>query len=152
MLICNVRGIETHFHVRWRTQRLNERLHIAGAASDVPQTPASLVEAPPCGDDDETPCSCSDDQPCSRLARVHRDATQENYSYSAPSGAFGDGTFKWQMFRFMAEDRERVLALRAGGDPAATGSIQGSATTNESVAAPARPAAGARSRAWQPSG
>jgi len=37
------------------------------------------------------------------------------------------------MFRFMAEDRERVLALRAGRDPAATGSIQGSATTNESV-------------------
>jgi hypothetical protein len=61
---------------------------------------------------------------------------QENYSYSAPSGAFGDGTFKWQMFRFMAEDRERVLALRAGRDPAATGSIQGSATTNESVRRP----------------
>jgi hypothetical protein len=60
----------------------------------------------------------------------------ENFSYSAPSGAFGDGTFKWQMFRFMAEDRERVLALRAGRDPAATGSIQGSATTNESVRRP----------------
>jgi len=40
------------------------------------------------------------------------------------------------MFRFMAEDRERVLALRAGRDPAATGSIQGSATTNESVRRP----------------
>jgi hypothetical protein len=61
---------------------------------------------------------------------------KENFSYSAPSGAFGDGTFKWQMFRFMAEDRERVLALRAGRDPPATGSIQGSATTNESVRRP----------------
>ena len=49
---------------------------------------------------------------------------------------FSEGTFKWQMFRFMAEDRERVLALRAGQDPVATGSIQGSATTNESVRRP----------------
>ncbi len=54
------------------------------------------------------------------------------------------------MFRFMAEDRERVLALRAGRDPAATGSIQGSATRTRASAAPARPAAGARSRASQP--
>ncbi|MFL5317514.1 MAG: hypothetical protein ACJ8A0_20835 [Microvirga sp.] len=61
---------------------------------------------------------------------------KENFSYSAPSGAFGDGTFKWQMFRFMAEDRERVLALRARQDPAATGSIQGSAATNWSVSRP----------------
>ena len=60
----------------------------------------------------------------------------ENYSYRAPSGSFSDGTFKWEMFRFMAEDRERVLALRAGRDPAATGSIQGSATTNWSVSRP----------------
>jgi hypothetical protein len=44
--------------------------------------------------------------------------------------------FSWQMFRFMAEDRERVLALRAGRDPDATGSSQGSATTNESVRRP----------------
>ena len=60
----------------------------------------------------------------------------ENYSYRAPSGAFSDGTFKWEMFRFIAEDRERVLALRARQDPAATGSIEGSATTNESVRRP----------------
>jgi hypothetical protein len=61
---------------------------------------------------------------------------KENYSYSAPSGSFSDGTFKWQMYRFMAEDRERTEALRAGRDPAATGSIQGSATTNEGVRRP----------------
>ena len=61
---------------------------------------------------------------------------KENFSYSAPSGMFGDGTAKWQMFRFIEEDQERTAALRAGQDPTATGSVQGSATSNESVRRP----------------
>jgi hypothetical protein len=61
---------------------------------------------------------------------------RENYSYSAPSGMFSEGTSKWQMYRFMAEDRERTEALRAGRDPTATGSIQGSATSEQSVRRP----------------
>jgi len=60
----------------------------------------------------------------------------ENYSYRAPSGSFSDGTFKWEMFRFMAEDRERVLALRARQDPVAIGSIRGITRTNWSVRRP----------------
>ena len=61
---------------------------------------------------------------------------KENFSYSAPSGMFSEGTFKWQLFRFIEEDQERTEALRSGHDPEATGSIQGSATTNESVRRP----------------
>jgi hypothetical protein len=69
---------------------------------------------------------------------------KENFSYSAPSGMFSEGTFKWQLFRFIEEDQERTEALRSGHDPEATGSIQGSATTNESVRRPGE--AGRRSR------
>ena len=61
---------------------------------------------------------------------------KENFSYSAPSGMFSEGTAKWQLFRFIEEDQERTAALRAGQDPTATGSIQGSATSNESVRRP----------------
>jgi hypothetical protein len=61
---------------------------------------------------------------------------KENFSYSAPSGMLSEGTFKWQLFRFIEEDQERTEALRSGHDPEATGSIQGSATTNESVRRP----------------
>lgn len=53
---------------------------------------------------------------------------KQNFSYTAPSGMFGEGTLKWQQFRFMEEDAERTAALRSGRDPTATGSIQGSAT------------------------
>jgi hypothetical protein len=55
---------------------------------------------------------------------------KENFSYSAPSGMFGDGTTKWQLFRFIEEDQERLAALRAGQEPTATGSIQGSANSD----------------------
>ena len=61
---------------------------------------------------------------------------KENFSYSAPSGMFSEGTAKWQLFRFIEEDQERTAALRAGQDPTATGSVQGSATSNESVRRP----------------
>ena len=65
---------------------------------------------------------------------------KENFSYSAPSGMFSEGTAKWQLYRFIEEDRERTAALRAGQDlaqdPASTGSIQGSATSNETVRRP----------------
>ena len=61
---------------------------------------------------------------------------KENFSYSAPSGMFSEGTAKWQLFRFIEEDQERTAALHAGQDPTATGSIQGSATSNESVRRP----------------
>jgi hypothetical protein len=57
-------------------------------------------------------------------------AAQTAKENSAPSGMFGDGTTKWQMFRFIEEDQERTAALRAGQDPAATGSIQGSANSD----------------------
>jgi hypothetical protein len=64
---------------------------------------------------------------------VSAQTTKENFSYSAPSGIFGEGTAKWQFYRFIHEDRERTEALRAGRDPEVTGSIQGSATSNETV-------------------
>ena len=54
---------------------------------------------------------------------------KENYSYSAPSGMFGEGTAKWQMYRTMQEDQERLLGLT-------TGSVQGSTTSQESVRRP----------------
>lgn len=60
---------------------------------------------------------------------------RENYSYSAPSGMFGDGTWKWNLYRFIAEDAERVEKMRAG-QPSETGSIQGSATNGETVRRP----------------
>ena len=68
---------------------------------------------------------------------------RENYGYKAPSGIFGEGTAKWNMFRFMAEDAERRNALHSGGD-IATGSIQGSAVNPEQVARPGE--TGARRR------
>lgn len=59
----------------------------------------------------------------------------ENYSYSAPSGMFSEGTTKWQMYRFMAEDAERTRQLQAG-EPLSTGSIQGSSTEGEQYRRP----------------
>jgi hypothetical protein len=61
---------------------------------------------------------------------------KENFSYSAPSGMFSEGTLKWNMYRFMHEDAERMAARRAAPDPTATGSIQGSATSLDSVRRP----------------
>lgn len=63
-------------------------------------------------------------------------SAKENFSYSAPSGMFSEGTAKWQLYRFIEEDQERTAALKAGQDPSATGSIQGSATSPESVRRP----------------
>lgn len=59
----------------------------------------------------------------------------ENFSYSAPSGMFGEGTAKWQLYRFMHEDRERTERLRAGND-IPTGSIQGTAVGDDRVRRP----------------
>ncbi len=59
----------------------------------------------------------------------------ETYSYSAPSGMFSEGTTKWQMYRFMAEDAERTARLRAGDD-VATGSVQGTAVSTDQVRRP----------------
>ena len=60
---------------------------------------------------------------------------RENFSYSTPSGMFSDGMFKWNMYRFMHEDAERMAARRAG-EATATGSIQGSATSQETARRP----------------
>jgi hypothetical protein len=60
---------------------------------------------------------------------------RENFSYSTPSGMFSDGMFKWNMYRFMHEDAERMAARRAG-QPTETGSIQGSATSQETARRP----------------
>jgi len=65
-------------------------------------------------------------------------------AHATPRDMLREGTFKWQLFRFIEEDQERTQALRSGHDPEATGSIQGSATTNESVRRPGE--AGRRSR------
>ena len=43
---------------------------------------------------------------------------KENFSYTAPSGMFNEGTLKWQMFRFMHEDRERMQGPTTGSVPA----------------------------------
>lgn len=59
---------------------------------------------------------------------------RENFSYSTPSGMFGDGMFKWNMYRFMHEDRENMEKLRAGQET--TGSIQGSATNPDTARRP----------------
>jgi hypothetical protein len=59
----------------------------------------------------------------------------ENFNYSAPSGMFNEGTTKWQMFRFMHEDRERMQGLATGSVPA---TLQGSAISEETVAQPGR--------------
>lgn len=62
------------------------------------------------------------------------ETAKENYSYTAPSGMFSEGTTKWQMYRFMAEDAERTRALNQG---LTTGSVpstvQGSAINDETV-------------------
>jgi hypothetical protein len=64
---------------------------------------------------------------------------KENYSYTAPSGMFSEGTTKWQMYRFMAEDWERTQARNQG---LTTGSVpstvQGSTVTDEQVGQPGR--------------
>ncbi len=46
----------------------------------------------------------------------------ENFSYKEPSGMFGEGHAKWQLYKFIHEDRERVEAMRRNRD-LATGSI-----------------------------
>jgi hypothetical protein len=69
-------------------------------------------------------------------ATASAQTAKENFSYSAPSGIFGERTAKWQLYRFIHEDRERTDALRTGRDPDVTGSIQGSATSNENVRLP----------------
>jgi hypothetical protein len=62
-------------------------------------------------------------------------SAKENFSYSAPSGMFSEGTTKWQNYRFQFEDAERTARLRAG-EPTATGSVQGAATNTETYRRP----------------
>lgn len=68
-------------------------------------------------------------------AAASAQTASQNFSYSAPSGMFSEGTAKWQMFRYMEEDAERTARLNAGED-LATGSIQGTAVSNEAVRRP----------------
>lgn len=69
----------------------------------------------------------------------------EIYSYKAPSGMFGEGTAKWQMFRYLTEDqeyRDRLRAEREADGGITTGSVrppvssQGTAVNGEQVARP----------------
>jgi opacity protein-like surface antigen len=46
----------------------------------------------------------------------------ENFSYKEPSGMFGEGHAKWQLYKFIHEDSERREAL-ARQRELATGSI-----------------------------
>ena len=48
----------------------------------------------------------------------------ENFGYKTPSGMFGEGTAKWQLYKFMHEDRERVEAMRRNDSNLATGSVR----------------------------
>jgi hypothetical protein len=61
--------------------------------------------------------------PASALAQ----SAAESFSYTAPSGMFGEGMAKWQMYKFMHEDRERMErfqrelttgSIERAGDPA----------------------------------
>ena len=73
----------------------------------------------------------------------------EIYSYKAPSGMFGDGTFQWNLYRYMTEDAEYRERLRNDPD-LATGSVnppvssQGTAVNGDQVARPGE--GGARRR------
>lgn len=62
------------------------------------------------------------------------ETAKENFSYTAPSGMFSEGTTKWQMYRFMAEDAERTQRMNQG---LTTGSVpstvQGSTINDETV-------------------
>ncbi|WP_407528294.1 hypothetical protein [Methylobacterium oryzisoli] len=62
---------------------------------------------------------------------------RENYSYKAPSGMFSEGTTKWEMYRFMAEDAER-RAGPANGPAAAPAVTPGTATRYTGTARPRR--------------
>ncbi|GJE03521.1 hypothetical protein [Methylobacterium isbiliense] len=62
---------------------------------------------------------------------------KENYSYKAPSGMFSEGTTKWEMYRFMAEDAERRAGL-ANGPAAAPAVAPGAATRYTGTARPRR--------------
>ena len=53
-------------------------------------------------------------------ASASAQSAAENFSYTAPSGMFGEGMAKWQMYKFMHEDRERTERLQR---ELATGSI-----------------------------
>lgn len=67
---------------------------------------------------------------------------KEIFTYKAPSGMFGEGTFLWNMYRYMTEDAELREKLRRDRD-LATGSVdrvpetaQGTAVGTEQVARP----------------
>ena len=74
-------------------------------------------------------------------AAASAQSAAENFSYKAPSGMFGEDTAKWQMYKFMHEDRERREALQRDNN-LATGSVakgrpaQGTAINDEQVARP----------------
>ena len=66
----------------------------------------------------------------------------QNFTYKAPSGMFGEGTTKWQMYQFMETDQSRLH-----GD-LATGSVSTSSSNDQSyprpgerTASPRRPTA-----------
>lgn len=59
----------------------------------------------------------------------------ENFSYSAPSGMFGEGTAKWQLYRYMHEDKERTARFNAENN-VDTGSVQGTAVGDAQVRRP----------------
>lgn len=68
-------------------------------------------------------------QPAPFGAPMTMEEVRHNFSYSAPSGMFGEATTKWQNFRFMFEDKARMAG-------AAGPSIQGSAVSSETVRRP----------------
>ena len=68
-------------------------------------------------------------------AAASAQSVAERFSYSAPSGMFSEGTTKWQMYRFMEEDKERTARLNAGED-LSTGSVQGTAISTDQVRRP----------------
>ncbi|NNM74445.1 hypothetical protein [Enterovirga aerilata] len=53
-------------------------------------------------------------------AAASAQSAAENFSYREPSGMFGEGHAKWQLYKFMHEDRERREHLQPG---LATGSV-----------------------------
>jgi hypothetical protein len=61
-------------------------------------------------------------------------SAKEIYSYKAPSGMFSEGTTKWDMYRFMAIDREqqeaKAAAEEAARQTASVPSVEGRATAH----------------------
>jgi hypothetical protein len=78
------------------------------------------------------------------LPAAAAETAAENFSYKAPSGMFGEGTTKWQMYQFVESDTERTAKLRAG--ETATGALSNSSSNAESYPRPGEYTAGTRRR------